>query len=331
MKDLIMILAYTPDELREDILRKLVGSLAKFKETFDVMVVSHTPIPVDVQKKVDVAIFDKKNEILTDWDLLNQPWFNPGNDRRIQSSFLSKKNTHLAIWRMLNIGFSNARNLGYQKVHHIEYDCNIENIDEFVENSKYLDFHDAVIYIKHEQDVDDILYGSCQSYRIDKLDPILTDLDEEKIKDFIRSSDTKSPEQMLQALIQKNNGAYIKDSKVLNEKGNSFGLIDGQVSFGFNPWSVPFYDRLTEQVYFLVWNTTKHQGVKHIVLVNEQKAHAGITIEFNHWIIIDLGRIEEIESIIVLEDGKIRDTFSLKTQEEKEIFKKMSFRTENRS
>jgi hypothetical protein len=37
------------------------------------MVVSHTPIPLDIQKKVDLVIYDKKNEILTDWDMLNQP------------------------------------------------------------------------------------------------------------------------------------------------------------------------------------------------------------------------------------------------------------------
>ena len=66
MKDLIMITAYCPDDTRENILRNLVTSLEKHKNIFDVMIVSHTPIPLDIQKKVDVSLFDKKNEILTD-------------------------------------------------------------------------------------------------------------------------------------------------------------------------------------------------------------------------------------------------------------------------
>ena len=92
MKDLILITAYCPDDYRENLLRNLVNSLNSY-DLFDVMVISHTPIPLDIQKKVDLVIYDKKNEILTNWDMLNQPWFNPGNQRRIQSSFLSKKHT----------------------------------------------------------------------------------------------------------------------------------------------------------------------------------------------------------------------------------------------
>ena len=128
MKDLILITAYCPDDYRENLLRNLVAFLED--KPFDVMIVSHTTIPLDIQKKVNIVLYDKKNEILTDWDMLNQPWFNPMNDRRIQSSFLSKKNTHLAIWRMMILGFSTAKNLGYTKLHHIEYDCEINSMDE---------------------------------------------------------------------------------------------------------------------------------------------------------------------------------------------------------
>ena len=191
MKDLIMITSYCPDDKREDILRNLVTSLENYKDTFEVMIVSHTPIQLDIQKKIEVALFDKKNEILTDWDLLNQPWFNPNNERRIQSSFLSKKNTHLAIWRLMILGFSTAKNIGYKKVHHIEYDCKINNIDEFKENSILLDDYDSVIYIDKKNTVDDILFGSFQSYFLPKIDNFLLNLDEESIKNMIRKSKTK--------------------------------------------------------------------------------------------------------------------------------------------
>ena len=73
MKDLIVVTSYCPDEFRESILRNLIISLKQFRDKFDVMVVSHTPIPKDVQQNIDYYLYDSKNEILTDWDLLNQP------------------------------------------------------------------------------------------------------------------------------------------------------------------------------------------------------------------------------------------------------------------
>ena len=39
-----------------------------------------------------------------------------------------------------------------------------------------------------------------------------------------------------------------------------------------------------------------------------------------------LGNLDSIESLLIIENNKIRDNISLKTQEEKDIFKRMSFR-----
>ena len=168
MKDLILITAYCPDDYREGLLRNLVTSL-KSHDLFDLMIVSHTPIPLDIQKKVDFVLYDKKNEILTDWDMLNQPWFNPMNDRRIQSSFLSKKNTHLAIWRMVILGFSNAKNLGYTKVHLMEYDCEINDPSELLDNSDQLSNYNSVVYVEDKPPIQSILFGGFQSLYLPNL------------------------------------------------------------------------------------------------------------------------------------------------------------------
>jgi hypothetical protein len=327
MKDLIFITAYCPDEKRENILRDLASSLQKFKDDFDIMVVSHTAIPLDIQKKVNFCFYDSKNEILTDWDLLNQPWFSPNNDRRIQSSFLSRKNTHLAIWRMFVLGFSLAKNMGYNKVHHIEYDCYIVDDSEFKENSDLLNEYDSVIYINKQENIDDILFGSVQSYLVSKLDDILINLDEEAIKNLIRSSESKSPELMLQTILESNNKkVFKKDRKKLEEKGNRFGIVDGQMENRFNPWGVPYYDRLTNNVGFVVWNTTHEEGVEYKVIVNDTKIMNVSKTMMNYWSLMDLGKMDEIDSILVIENNKIRDIFNLTTPEEIEVFKNSSFR-----
>lgn len=327
MKDLIFITAYCPDEKRETILRNLVNSLNNFTDKFDIMVISHTPIPFDIQKKVDICIFDKKNEILTDWDLLNQPWFNPNDERRIQSSFLSKKNTHLAIWRMFILGFSLAKNAGYKKIHAIEYDSEISNTDEFLENSNLLQKYDYVAYIKKAPTVDDILFGSFLSINLDKIHPFLLNLDEEAIKQMIRKSSSKSPELLLQNLIDESNNVFYKDRAILDNKGNRFGTIDGQVQSEFIPWGLPFYDPLTNNIDFIIWNTKNPSGVEYSIILNGKKIIYVDKTLLNHWRLVSLGSIDEIQTIMVLENNKLKDNFIISSREEKEIFKKSSFRS----
>jgi hypothetical protein len=324
MKDLILITAYCPDDDREGILRNLVLSLEKYKNNFEVMIVSHTPIPLDIQKKVEFSFYDKKNEILTDWDLLNQPWFSP-DGRRIQSSFLSKKNTHLAIWRLMILGFSNAKNLGFSKVHHIEYDCQINEISEFVENSNLLNENNSVVYIDKQKNTDDIMFGSFQSYFIPKIHDMLIKLNEDKIKNLIRNANTKSPEGMLYQLIHESGKVIEKNRSVLESKGNKFGVMNSQ-SIGKNPWSLPFFDHQTQNVDFIAWNTTNPNGLDYKIIVNDKHITHIPNVMLHHWRINFLGKLEEITSIIVLENNEIRDTFYINSEDDRELFKKMSYR-----
>ena len=305
----------------------LVNSLEN--EPFDLMVISHTPIPLDIQKKVNVVLYDKKNEILTDWDMLNQPWFNPMNDRRIQSSFLSKKNTHLAIWRMMILGFSTAKNLGYNKLHHIEYDCEINDVTELIENSKILSEHDSVIYVENQPPIQSMMFGSFQSYNLNALPEKLLILDEEWIKQLIREASAKSPESMLQKILEESCNPFFKDRSDLETESTKFGLVDGQTGNNFIPWAVPFYDRLTHKVEFLVWNTKNENGVKHQIIINNERMVDVPFTEFNSWRIVYLDNLDSIESLLTLENNMVRDVISLKTQEEKEIFKNSSFRHKN--
>ena len=50
---------------------------------------------------------------------------------------------------------------------------------------------------------------------------------------------------------------------------------------------------------------------------------------FDSWRMEFLGNFDLIESLLILENNMVRDIISLKTQEEKETFKKMSFRHKN--
>lgn len=323
-KDLILITAYCPDDRRESALRRLVESLQDFQDDFDIMISSHTPIPVDIQKMVALSLFDKKNEILTDPDLVNQPWFSPGNNGRIMSVFLSDGNTHLAVWRLMINGFVMARHFGYDKVHHIEYDCCIKNVFEFLDNSDKLEEFDSVVYMSRQENVDDILFGSCQSYRVSKLPSLLKDLDESAIKETIRQSLSKSPEAMLLKVLQEGS-VLIKDRAKLESNGNSFGTIDSQSAQNMIPWAVPFYDTRTDRICFVVWNNEARPILTHQLIINDSQIINFGTTHSGSWRLADIGSITDVQKILVIENDKVRRIFELETPEQIDLFKRISF------
>ncbi len=323
MKDLILITAYCPDNNRLEKLRILVNQLYNFKDEYDVMLISHTSVPVDIQNKVNVYLFDDKNIILTDHDLINKPWFDPNGGGQILSGFITSKNTHLAIYRMLIFGFSLAKNMGYKKVHQIEYDCEIINVDEFKDNSKLLDKYSSIYYIEKKKGIQRILFGSTQSFNIDKLPISLLKYDEVEIKNLIRNAYSKSPEVITQQIIHDNGNYISKSSDVLFEKGNKFATSNDDN--GFNPWGVPYMDLNDNNYKFIVWNTTKDL-VTYKIIVNDEKVININNVKKGTWVIKNLGEKIDVFKIITIEDDKIRDIFNLDNSEDKKLFRKISWR-----
>lgn len=320
-----MITAYCPDSKKIDKLRKLVNQLYEFSDEIDIMVTSHSPIPIDIQDKVNLYLFDEKNEILTEWDLINQPWFNPGDDRRIQSGLLTGRNTHLAIWRMIILGFSLAKNIGYKKVHQIEYDSEIANIKDLRENSRDLDKFKTIYYVDNVgTTVDEILFGSFQSYRLDYIHNDLITLNEDKIKNIIRLSSSKSPEHILQKLIHEVGDYKVKNRKEIENNGNKYATSENDK--GFNPWGVPFVDLLDNHIKFIVWNQKKENGVNYHIIINDEHIFKTGLVKFNSWLMTDFGDYGSINKMTIIEDDIIRDIFEFKTEEDRQTFKKMSFR-----
>ena len=114
------------------------------------------------------------------------------------------------------LGFSLVKNIGYKKVHHIEYDCEIRDDFEIEENSKLLDDYDFIYYKDIKENVDDILFGSFQSLKIESLPRDLLILNEDNIKDMIRKSFSKSPEGMFENILINNGKVKVKNRVFFN-------------------------------------------------------------------------------------------------------------------
>ena len=323
MKDLIIVSSYCDTKQKEDILRNLVNQCYK-ENSFDLMVVSHTTIPDDISRKTTLSLYDSKNELLYDWDLRSKPWFNPDNKREIQSIFTGFSNSHLAIWRMIILGNSVAKNLGYEKVHHIEYDCDIKDFTEIHNNSKLLDTYDCVTYAKVIDTIDDILFGTYQAYRLDTLHNDLLILDEEKIKSQIRASNTKSPEGMLFDLLHTNKKGFVKNKSLL-DINNNFGLSHTQNTH--TAWCLPYYDRLTNKLSFIIWNVEEPSRDINVQLIyNEDKVITFGEIKHSHWVVKDIDDFDNAKKLTVILNGKIRNEYDF--IKDGDMFKQVSFRKE---
>jgi hypothetical protein len=289
------------------------------------MVISHTPIPEDISEKTTMSIYDSKNELLYDFNLRSTPWFDPNNIRPIHSIFTGFFNTHLAIWRMIINGNSIAKNLGYKKVHHLEYDSDIKDFSEFYENSKILDYKDAVVYNKLVSTVDPIVFGTFQSYRVDKIHPDFFNLNEDKLKEDIRNSHYKSPEKMLFDLLNHTENVHVKNKNVLDVNDNIFGMSHNKISNGNTAWCLPYYVMSNEKLGFVIWNmeeTNKDISVQ--IIYNDEKVIDFGTINPKNWRLLDIDDYNNAKKLVVILNNKIRNIFNF--DEYRNEFKNVSYR-----
>ena len=327
-KDLIMISSFCNTKEKEDTLRNLVLQITNHKDKFDLMIVSHTVVPDDISDKCDFVFYDKKNELLYDWDLRCTPWFDPYNQRPIMSIFTGFFNTHLAIWRMLILGNSLSKNVGYKKIHHIEYDSSILDFLELYDNSKLLDTYDCITYTKSKDTVDDILFGTYQAYRLDTLSDELLILDEKDLKTKIKNSNSKSPEEMLFKVLHSGKKGVVKKKTLLDLNGNQFGLTTNKLSNNHTAWCLPYYDKLTNKLSFVIWNSEDDRESIDVQLIyNDDKIINFNDVKHLHWMVRDIDDFNNAKKLIVILNGKIRNEFDFTTNGEK--FKQISFREKN--
>jgi len=324
MKDLILISAFCDTKDKEDVLRGLVNDCQHVKDNFDVMIVSHSVVPDDIVAKTEYALYDKKNELLYEWDMRSKPWFNPGDVREILSIFTGSFNTHLAVWRLIILGNSLAKNLGYEKVHHIEYDTRINDFSQLYENSTLLDDHDAVLYnFRRNSTVDSVFFGSYQAYRTSSLPLILHNLMEDEIKKMIKESSTKSPESMLAKLLSQGRRIVNKSTEDLF-RGNRFAYSHDPNIKTETAWCLPYYDKLTNRICFIVWNMEHYEKYINVTIIYNGEKTYSYDVGPQHWHINDLDDYENAKELLIILNGKVRNHF--KFDEYREKFKEVSFR-----
>ena len=173
--------------------------------------------------------------------------------------------------------------------------------------------------------MDPVLFGTYQAYRLDKLPTELLLLDENQIKLDIKNSKDKSPENMLFDLLSHNNSMKVKDKILLDDGGNKFGMSHNKLSNGNTAWCLPFFDKLTEKLGFVIWNMEEvNQDIEVQVVYNDDKVFNFGIVPPKHWRMIDLDDFSNAKKMVVMLNNKVRNIFDF--TKESENFKNVSYR-----
>ena len=86
MKDLIFITAYCPTEKQEEALNRCIDSVLKLG--FHILLLSHSHIPLHIQKKCNYYFYDYDNDVSEDYNLLGHNTFGFGNQTLLSRFFV---------------------------------------------------------------------------------------------------------------------------------------------------------------------------------------------------------------------------------------------------
>jgi len=320
MKDLFLITAYTPDNQRKEILRKFVKSINR--NTFDVMVVSHSSIPLDVIDNVDYFIYDSNNPLLTNIEHKYTMFYN-SNDFKIVSTENRPFNHALAALKLVTLGLATARNEGYSKVHCIEYDTELESDIEFIENSQLLEKNSLVCY---KTDYSPYLISFPVSFNLNTINEKWFQFNLEELKEWVKNDPFKTIENY-EMLLLANEKPYEKLGRDLLKNGV---IINTFYSGGEDTWVTPIINPNDELLLFIL-NRSSQLQVEDVDLYNvkviiNNTNYYNWDVPLNTWKLNSLGNFSDISYLtIIRNDGRIVN-YNF-TQIDKEVYKKHNFLT----
>jgi hypothetical protein len=293
MKDLIVITAHCPTEEQELELEKCINSVVGMDA--HILLISHTHIPIHIQKKCNYYVYDYNNETSTDHNLIGYKHYR-FDGKIIQSKFFHKTFYGFAIYRMFCIASQIAINFGYENIHYIEYDCELLDKNLINENSKLLENYDSVIYTDNGKE-NGFLFGSFKSFKVKTLPENFKNYNKSFIEDEIKKSEIKHLEFFSKNLFT-NSGKVFFGNEPSNERfkrGKWFYNRDLHYTFFYNP---------LDKTLNIFYNSQKDKIEKIFVMVNNQKT-VKIEIQPNCWYIKPLGIFDEINNVRIDNSEKI--------------------------
>lgn len=320
MKPLIIIGAYCPDIERQTLLENCIESLNPIKKDFDILISSHAPIPENIVHKVDYVLYDKTNELITDWDMMGTPWFSPFDGLNINSALISNYSTYLAVYRTLIGGLGMAKVFGYERAYWLEYDSVILDHTEFY-NDLALENNVSIQY-RSDSSLQWGL-GYFMPFNVSKLNDTFLKYDREKLLELLKNSPHKTNEYITQDILESTGHPILyKDFSSLS--ANTYNLSAFTKKDEMDDWVTPYYDTADDKIKILAWNIKKNYPINVTCVINNSSSVFLNDIPERVWRIQDLDTIDKIDEILIIVNSKIKNRILINTPDLKDKFKKIN-------
>jgi hypothetical protein len=313
MKDLAIITAYCPTEEQENALEKCIDSV--LKSGVHIALISHSHIPIHLQKKCQYYFYDYLNDISDDYNLLGHQAFFLSNSKKIQSRFFHKYFYGFSIYRMFSIGSQIAINFGYDTIHHIEYDCELLDEKLITENIELLKEYDSVIYTDTGKE-NGFLFGSLKSFKVKSLPDNFKNFNREYIEEEIKKREPKQLEHFTKKM-------FINSGKVFFQSLPSDERFKKGDGFYNRNLHYTLYYNSTDLTLNIFYSSFKDEKEEIVIIINKEKV-INMQINANHWHIKSLGIFDEINHIRIDNTNKILYQKSF-DKDFREIFKIKSY------
>lgn len=295
MKDLVFITAYCPTDEQINALERCINSV--IDSNHHVALISHTHIPIHIQKKCNYYFYDYFNDISDDYNFIGYNSFS-FDGYSIQSKFFNKSFYGFSIYRMFSIASQLAINFGYKNIHHIEYDCEFFDKNLITEHSNLLNEYDSIIYTDNGKE-DGFLLGSFKSFKVESLPEQFKNYNKDFIVKEMKSIEPKHLEFLTKKLFINHGKVLFKNKSELN--GDRFK--NGEKFYSRNLHYTLYYDD-NDKTLNIFYNSIKKETENITVIINKEKV-VNVLSKPNHWTIKKLGVFDEINDIRIDNSEKI--------------------------
>jgi hypothetical protein len=312
VKDLIFVTAYCKTEEQENCLERCIDSV--IKSDAHVALISHSHVPIHIQKKCNYYFYDYLNDISDEYKLLGLKYFFFDN-KIIQSIFFEKYFYGFAIYRMFSIASQVAINFGYQNIHHIEYDCELLDVNLIKEHSSLLEDYDSVIYTNNGKE-DGLLYGSFKSFKVSSLPEGFKNYNKEYIQTQMEQIWPRYLETFTKKIFTESGKVLFMDEPTHDKFKRGYRLPHRNLHFTL------FYNP-NDKTLNLYYKSLNEEIIEEVLVVINGVGLININVKPHHWHMRSLGLLDDITHIRMYNpknviydkhfDSEVRNVFRTKS------------------
>jgi len=303
MKDLICIFTYCPDFERKRVLLDLLNQLQSCRNRYDILILSHSSIPEICSDLSDFIFIDSENFLIENFNQRNKFWFQ-GEKMTLESTLVYPPSTHYAIYSLIHFAINFTKHRNIKKIHCIEYDINLPNLELLDFVSEKLNNFDNVIFRSDE----DWCYGTYFAFNNNNFPVEYYTHSKEYILSSISDTHTRMTENYTPKFLGVNDRTtYYERLDVLDPTG-VYQKIDNHRNQELN-WCIPVSDVNYDCVYFFVFNEKGGDWEVDIFFNNIHKNFP--TLGTGSWVLEPICKLSELKTLVVMVNKKLKYQFSL--------------------